>query len=77
MNDSPHPLQAWIAKNTSQARFAEAAGLSEPYLSEILSGKKTPSLNMAVKLSEATGGVVPIMAFVGGGGARVGAEAAQ
>jgi transcriptional regulator with XRE-family HTH domain len=64
MADSDHPLQSWIEENTTQARFADEAGLSKPYLSEILSGKKTPSLDMASRLSRATGGVVPISAFV-------------
>jgi transcriptional regulator with XRE-family HTH domain len=65
MPDSSHPLESWIVSNTSQARFAKTAGLSEPYLSEILSGKKRPSLKMASRLSRATGGDVPIEAFVG------------
>lgn len=64
MADSAHPLQDWIDGNTTQARFAAAAELSEPYLSEILNGKKTPSLKMAAKLSRATGGAVPIAAFI-------------
>lgn len=76
MTDSPHPLQSWIVGNTTQAKFAEAAGLSEPYLSEILSGKKRPSLGMASRLSKATGGSVPIDAFVGGASAEP-ARAAQ
>lgn len=64
MAESAHPLQSWIEQNTTQARFAATADMSEPYLSEILSGKKTPSLKMAAKMSRATGGVVPIAAFL-------------
>lgn len=62
--DALHPLENWISKNTNQAKFAEDNGLSEGYLSEILSGKKTPSLKLADKLSRATGGRVKIGDFV-------------
>lgn len=61
--DIKHPLEAWIGKHSNQAKVAEDAGISEPYLSEILSGKKTPSLKVASRLSKATGGKVPLSAF--------------
>lgn len=65
MESASHPLERWIGKNTTtQAAVADAAGISEGYLSEILSGKKTPSLKLADKLSKATGGKVPLSAFV-------------
>jgi transcriptional regulator with XRE-family HTH domain len=64
MTESTHPLESWIDRNTTQARFADEAGLSKPYLSEILNFKKRPSLAMASRLSKATGGAVPLDAFV-------------
>ncbi len=62
--DSQHPLKTWIDANTSPAKFARDVGLSESYLSEILSSRKSPSLGLAARLSAATGGAVPIDGFV-------------
>lgn len=59
-----HPLKKWIIDNTSQAQFARDAEISEPFLSEILSRKKVPTLELAAKLSRATAGAVPLDAFV-------------
>ena len=62
--DSQHPLKNWIETNTSPAQFARDLAISESYLSEILSGRKSPSLGLAARLSRATSGAVPIEAFV-------------
>jgi plasmid maintenance system antidote protein VapI len=64
MADSPHPLKVWIDARTTQASFARKAGCSEPQLSAILNGRKGVSLDMAARLSRATGGDVPLEAFV-------------
>lgn len=61
---STHPLKVWIEENATQSRFADLVDCSEGYLSEILSGKKQPSLDLAAKMSRATGGSVPVEAFV-------------
>lgn len=60
-----HPLKAWIDLHTTQAKFARDVECSEPHLSDILGGKKRPSLGLAAKMSRATGGAVPLDAFVG------------
>lgn len=62
--DSRHPLKIWIEEHSSQAKFAGEVELSESYLSEILSGRKVPSLALSSRMSKATGGFVPIEAFV-------------
>ena len=57
------PLAEWISANGGRAKFARDVGCSEPHLSEILSGKKTVSLKLAIRMSRATGGAVPVEAF--------------
>lgn len=70
--DSTHPLRDWITANTTQAKFARLVECSEPHLSDVLSWKKDPSLDLADRMSAATGRTVPVAAFV-----RRPAEAAQ
>lgn len=62
--DSGHPLLTWITANTTQAQFARDLGFSESHLSDILNGKKRPSLALAARMSAATGAEVSIEAFV-------------
>jgi transcriptional regulator with XRE-family HTH domain len=69
--ESPHPLKVWIEANTTQAEFARQVGCSAPYLSDLLKGKRGVSLDLAIAMSEKTGGAVPIEAF------RKAPEAAQ
>lgn len=61
--ESVHPLKKWISEHTTQAQFARDLAISESHLSEILSGGKTASLNLAIRLSRATKGAVPVEAF--------------
>jgi transcriptional regulator with XRE-family HTH domain len=61
--DSPHPLKVWIDANTTQAKFAREVGCSAPYLSYLLKGKRGVSLELAIAMSGATGGAVPVEAF--------------
>lgn len=46
----------------TQAELAAALGISQGYLSRLLSGESVPSLAMAVRLAHATG--VPIASFL-------------
>lgn len=55
-----HPLKRWIKKNTSQATFARAVQCSQSHLSDILAGRKTASLSLALKISLATRGAVSV-----------------
>ena len=61
--DSPHPLKVWIDANTTQAEFARQVGCSAPYLSDLLKGKRGVSLELAIVMSQQTGGAVPVEAF--------------
>lgn len=65
-----------LVDETNQARFAEEAGISPAWLSEILSGKSEPSMTTLVALAKsgrvstdwlATGRPVPVAASLGGG----------
>lgn len=58
-----HPLKVWIDDNTTQAQFARDLEFSESHLSDIIKGKKRVSLELAVKISEATGRAVSIDAI--------------
>ena len=54
--DEPHPLKAWLEnENTTQAQFARDLRCSESHISDILKGKKGVSLDLAIKISAATG----------------------
>lgn len=59
-----HALKVWIDANTTQAAFARAVDISESHLSDILKGKKTPSLDLAERMSVATGRAVGLSDFV-------------
>lgn len=58
-----HPLKSWIAENSTRADFARDVGCSRAHLSDILNWKKDPSLELAAKMSRATGGAVPMEGF--------------
>jgi transcriptional regulator with XRE-family HTH domain len=51
-------------ENSTRIEFCKAAECSEEHLSNILAGRKAPSLKLAARLSRATGGMVPIEAFL-------------
>ena len=40
--------------------FAARVGISRAYLSQIMSGRKVPSLRVAAAISKATGGVISV-----------------
>ena len=50
--------------NGNQRELAQALDISQPYTSLLLSGKKRPSLALAVRIERATGGLVPVHSWV-------------
>lgn len=44
----------------SMTKFADRVGLSQSYLSELSSGRKTPSLETAYDIFTASGGKIPL-----------------
>lgn len=64
MNDS-HPMLRWAAANDKTVKqLAEAAGCSGAHLRNIFAGRKEASLSLAKRLSEFSGGSVPMDAFL-------------
>lgn len=64
--DIRHPLAVWLDSNPgiSQSKLAADVLCSEPHLSLILQRKRGVSMKLAQRLSVATGGAVPIEAFL-------------
>lgn len=59
-----HPLKRWLFdRQETAAAFAERMGVAQSHLSGILARKKQPSLALAIRLSQATSGKVPVEAF--------------
>ena len=49
--------------------MAKAFEISQPYLSDLISGKKKPSLKLAGKIARATNGAVPMDSWHSAAGA--------
>lgn len=43
-----------------KAKFAASVGITPPYLSQLLSGKRLPSRDLMVRIQEVTGGEVDL-----------------
>lgn len=64
MADS-HPMLRWAEENgKTVGDLAEAAGCSASHMRNIFAGRREASLRMARRLSEFSGGAVPMDAFV-------------
>lgn len=62
---SEHPMLRWAKANEmSVSQVAEAADCSDAHLRNICAGRKEASLGLAKRLSEVSGGVVPLDAFL-------------
>ena len=60
-------LHHFITQNgTTQAKLAEAIGVSRGYMSELVGGTKTPSLETAFAIERATNGAVPAYSWIEG-----------
>jgi plasmid maintenance system antidote protein VapI len=66
MSDTPkHPLLAWAdRKGMSVGEIADAANCSEWHIRNICARRKSASLRLAKRLSEVSGGKVPMDAFL-------------
>lgn len=57
-------LKTYLAlAGTRQAALAAAIGVSRGYMSQLVGGSKQPSLSLAFKIAQATGGAVPVTAW--------------
>ena len=61
-----HPLAVWLDEHEdiTQAKLAASAECSEPHLSLVLKGVRGVSMQLAKRLSDATGGAVTIEDFL-------------
>ena len=67
MKTPPMTLAGFLERSRlSQAMLARLVGISQPYLSELVRGRKCPSLRVAVRLEKVT--KIPMEAFLKGGG---------
>lgn len=58
-------LRAYLTqKKIRQSALAEMLGVSNGYMSQIINGDKRPSLDLAVKIEDATGGIVTVRCWV-------------
>lgn len=53
-----------LQSGSTRAAWAERLGISASYLSDILNGKKRPSLELAVRIESATAGAVTPASWV-------------
>lgn len=61
-----HPLTLWLVINgLPRKAFCQDARIGEPYLSDLIAGKKRPSLAVVDRISAATGGVITAEHFPG------------
>lgn len=64
MSDS-HPMLRWADENGKTiADMAAAGGCSESHVRNIFAGRKEASLSLAKRLSDFSGGLVPMDAFL-------------
>lgn len=59
-----HLILDFIRENTTQVQFARDVECSESHLALFLQGKRGLSVGLARRMSEATGGKVPMQALV-------------
>ncbi len=60
-----HPMLRWATSNEMPiSALADAAGCSGAHLRNIFAGRKEASLGLAKRLSEISGGSVPMDAFL-------------
>lgn len=60
-----HILRRWLeVHGMTVEELAEAAGCTPPAIRNLMAGRRNASLSLAKRLSELSGGVVPMDAFL-------------
>jgi transcriptional regulator with XRE-family HTH domain len=58
-------LQQFLtASGTRQSALADTLGINRGYMSELVSGRKIPSLPLATRIEQATAGAVPVGCWI-------------
>lgn len=58
-----HPLSEWIDRNSTLDEFADSIGCSRSHLTNILAGRKRPSVDLLSRISAETLGEFGLDAF--------------
>ena len=59
----PAELAAWLKRSQrTSTQLAAQLSISRPYMSQLLTGKRTPSMELAARIFEVTG--VPMIAWL-------------
>ncbi len=58
-------IESEVAAGAKRVEVARRIGISRSYMVEIASGTKRPSLDVAFKIEDATGGAVPARSLLG------------
>lgn len=67
MEQPKHPLRVWREKRKmAQVDLAHSLGVTPSHISQIESGQKGCSLDMAVKIADLTAGAVPLRSLMRG-----------
>jgi predicted transcriptional regulator len=62
-----HPLKRWLFEHQiPQTEFADVTGVSQSYLSELVTWRKRPSLDVVEVIKAATGGEITAEHFTRG-----------
>jgi DNA-binding transcriptional regulator YdaS (Cro superfamily) len=61
MTTENHPIRTYLSRvGKSQAWLARQLGIQPTHLNQIISGRKRPSLDLALEIESITGGAVPV-----------------
>jgi transcriptional regulator with XRE-family HTH domain len=61
--DEMHPLEVWIAANSTRPEFARAVECSESHLTNIIAGRRRPSIDLLARIRERTSGAIDLEVF--------------
>lgn len=56
--------EAIINSGATRAEWADRLDISRSYLSDLVNGKKMPSLDLAVRIERLTAGAVPVASWI-------------
>lgn len=61
MNKSANAMKVWLKDNKIQkGQFALALGISKPSMSRLIRGHQVPSIELALRIEQQTGGKVRV-----------------
>lgn len=61
--DEAHPLEAWIERNATRTEFARDVECSGSHLTNIIAGRRRPSIDLLARIIRRTRGEIDVDAF--------------